>query len=136
MTTRITPAISVATVRPSIPYFWTMPYTMTTNAPVGPPICTRDPPNAETMKPATIAVHRPRPGVTPLAIAKAIASGMATIPTIMPAVRSRVNWRRSYVRSVVTSLGTNMVPPHYRIVGELWIVHGTLLRHPLAAATV
>jgi hypothetical protein len=28
----------------------------TTNAPVGPPICTREPPSAEMMKPATIAV--------------------------------------------------------------------------------
>src|SRR5215212_6730703 len=53
---RMTPAMSVATVRPSTPYFWTMPYTMTTNAPVGPPIWTREPPNAEMMNPATIAV--------------------------------------------------------------------------------
>ena len=28
----------VATISPSTPYFWTMPYTITTNAPVGPPI--------------------------------------------------------------------------------------------------
>jgi hypothetical protein len=53
---RRTPAINVATVRPSTPYFWTIPYTMTTNAPVGPPIWTREPPKAEMMKPATMAV--------------------------------------------------------------------------------
>ena len=41
---------------------------MTTNAPVGPPIWTREPPSAETRKPATIAVYSPRSGVTPLAI--------------------------------------------------------------------
>jgi hypothetical protein len=29
---------------------------MTTKAPVGPPICTRDPPSAEMMKPAITAV--------------------------------------------------------------------------------
>ena len=45
---------------------------MTTNAPVGPPICTRDPPSAEMMKPATIAVHSPRSGVTPLAMASKV----------------------------------------------------------------
>ena len=33
-----------------------MPETTTTNAPVGPPICTREPPSAEMMKPAAIAV--------------------------------------------------------------------------------
>ena len=31
-----------------------MPATTTTKAPVGPPICTRDPPPAEMMKPVTI----------------------------------------------------------------------------------
>jgi hypothetical protein len=29
--------------------------TTTTNAPVGPPICVRDPPSAEMMKPVTMA---------------------------------------------------------------------------------
>ena len=53
---RMTPAISVATMSPSTPYFCTMPYTITTNAPVGPPIWTREPPSAEMRKPATIAV--------------------------------------------------------------------------------
>jgi hypothetical protein len=33
-----------------------MPEITTTNAPVGPPICTREPPRAETTKPATMAV--------------------------------------------------------------------------------
>ena len=105
--TRITPAMSVATVSPSMPYFCTMPYTITTNAPVGPPICTREPPNAEMMKPATMAVHRPRSGVTPLAMAKAIASGSATMPTITPAIASLVNCARSYDRNVEKSLGTS-----------------------------
>ncbi len=55
-TTRITPAISVATRSPSTPYRWTMPATITTNAPVGPPICTREPPRAEIRNPAMMAV--------------------------------------------------------------------------------
>src|SRR5665213_997681 len=80
---------------------------MTTNAPVGPPNCTREPPSAEIMNPATIAVHNPRPGVTPLAIANAIASGNATTPTITPAVRSPRNCSRSYVLIVVNNFGTN-----------------------------
>jgi hypothetical protein len=33
-----------------------MPYTMTTKAPVGPPIWTRDPPSAEIRNPAISAV--------------------------------------------------------------------------------
>src|SRR5262245_45493625 len=81
---------------------------MTTNAPVGPPICTRDPPSAEMRNPATMAVHKPRPGVTPLAIANAMAKGRATMPTMTPAVTSARSWRRSYPRSVVTSFGTSM----------------------------
>jgi len=71
-----------------------MAYTITTKAPVGPPIWTRDPPSAEIRNPATIAVKRPRSGVTPLAIAKAIASGSATIPTITPATASAKNCSR------------------------------------------
>src|SRR5205809_4274021 len=78
---------------------------MTTNAPVGPPIWTFDPPNAEIRKPATMAVHNPRSGVTPLAIAKAIANGSATTPTTTPARASRVNCARSYAGIDVTSLG-------------------------------
>ena len=56
ITTSMTPASSVATASPSYPYFWTIPYTMTMKAPVGPPICTLVPPRAETRKPATMAV--------------------------------------------------------------------------------
>ena len=55
---------------------------------MGPPICTREPPSSEMMKPAMIAVKIPACGGIPEAIAKAIASGSATIPTVMPAVRS------------------------------------------------
>jgi hypothetical protein len=87
--TSMTPAIIVAIASPSYPCCWTMPYTITTNAPVGPPICTRDPPSAEMRKPATMAVQRPRSGATPLAIANAMANGNATIPTTTPAERSR-----------------------------------------------
>jgi hypothetical protein len=50
------PAISVHMNRPSTPWTATIPETMTTKAPVGPPICTRDPPKAEMIAPATIAV--------------------------------------------------------------------------------
>ena len=38
---------------------------MTTNAPVGPPICTRDPPKSEMIPPATTAQYRPDWGVMP-----------------------------------------------------------------------
>jgi hypothetical protein len=41
---------------PSMPCAATIPETTTTNAPVGPPICAREPPSAEIRKPATIAV--------------------------------------------------------------------------------
>ena len=61
---------------------------MTTNAPVGPLICAREPPNTEITKPATMAVNRPCSGLTPEAIAKAMARGKATIPTVVPAARS------------------------------------------------
>ena len=52
---RSTPAISVAAASPSTPCFWTMAYTITTKAPVGPPICVIEPPKAEIRKPATMA---------------------------------------------------------------------------------
>ena len=54
--TSITPAIRVQTNRPLTPNFATMPATTTTKAPVGPLICACEPPRAEAMKPATIAV--------------------------------------------------------------------------------
>lgn len=38
---------------PDVPNFATMPATMTTNAPVGPPIWRREPPSAEIRNPAT-----------------------------------------------------------------------------------
>ena len=56
MTTNIAPAITVTISSPETPNFAMMPATITTNAPVGPPICTRDPPSAEITKPATTAV--------------------------------------------------------------------------------
>ena len=94
--------------RPSTPCRCTMAYTITTNAPVGPPICTREPPRAEITKPATIAVNRPRSGLTPLAIANAIASGSATMPTMTPADRSVTSCPRLYPFSVVKSFGTSV----------------------------
>jgi hypothetical protein len=54
--TRMKPAMRVATTSPSTPCCWTIPDTITTNAPVGPPICTREPPSSEMRKPATMAV--------------------------------------------------------------------------------
>ncbi len=71
-----------------------MPYTMTTNAPVGPPICTRLPPRNEIRKPATTAVTRPFSGETPEAMANAMASGIATMPTTTPAWTSARNCLR------------------------------------------
>ena len=53
-------------------------------APVGPPICTREPPSAEINKPATMAVQMPALGEAPEAMANAIASGRASTPTVMP----------------------------------------------------
>ena len=53
---RITPAIIVTIRRPETPWAAMMPATITTNAPVGPPICTREPPSAEMRNPATTAV--------------------------------------------------------------------------------
>jgi hypothetical protein len=55
MMTRITPAIIVHMNSPSTPYCATIPATTTTKAPVGPPICVVEPPNAEMMKPVTTA---------------------------------------------------------------------------------
>ena len=54
------PARIVQIVRPSTPWRATIPDTITTNAPVGPPIWTRLPPRNEMRKPATAAVTRPR----------------------------------------------------------------------------
>ena len=56
MTMRMTPAMTVQMTSPSYPNCATMPETMTTNAPVGPPICTRLPPSAEMRNPPMIAV--------------------------------------------------------------------------------
>ena len=51
--------VVVATARPSMPFFATMPATMVANAAVGPAICTLLPPRAEMRKPATMAVYSP-----------------------------------------------------------------------------
>jgi hypothetical protein len=55
MMTSRTPAIIVHMNSASTPYCATMPDTTTTNAPVGPPICTKEPPIAEMITPVTIA---------------------------------------------------------------------------------
>ena len=65
-----------------------MPNTTTTYAPVGPPICVFEPPNAEIRNPAMTAVYKPACGGTPDEMAKAIANGSATRPTVSPATRS------------------------------------------------
>ena len=56
MSTRMTPAMSVAVSNPDIPYRAVIPARMATNAPVGPATCTRLPPRSETHAPPTIAV--------------------------------------------------------------------------------
>ena len=88
ITTKITPAITVATQSPEKPYAPRMPETITINAPVGPPIWTFEPPKTEIINPAIIAVYKPCAGETPLAMAKAIARGRAKMPTLMPAPMS------------------------------------------------
>ena len=80
--------MSVARIRPSKPCAAITPATITTNAPVGPPICTREPPSAEIRTPAMIAVISPSRGLAPLAIPSAIANGRATIATVRPASAS------------------------------------------------
>ena len=47
ITSSRTPAITVTINSPDSPNFATIPATITTNAPVGPPICVREPPSAE-----------------------------------------------------------------------------------------
>ena len=86
---------------------------MTTNAPVGPPICTRDPPNSEIKNPATTAVISPFSGVTPEAIAKAMDSGSATQATTSPAlksfkIREEVKSSGRFCKSV-SNLGFNII---------------------------
>jgi len=83
------------------------------NAAVGPPICTRLPPSADTMNPATTAVNRPIAGGVSqgemrckssatfcgmLAMPSAIANGRAITATVTPAVRSPKK-RRSVIPS-------------------------------------
>ena len=87
------PAMIPTSAKPPSPNFTTIPATITTKAPVGPPIWVRDPPSAEIRKPATTAVYRPACGGTPDAIAKAIAKGSATRPTVSPATTSCENCR-------------------------------------------
>ena len=91
MITSIIPASIVATISPSVPYSATIPYMMTTNAAVGPPICTRLPPKNEMKKPAIIAVYSPCSGPTPEAIASAIDSGSAMMATMIPAMISFIS---------------------------------------------
>ena len=81
---------------------------MTTKAPVGPPICTRLPPNTEIKKPAIMAVNNPFSGDKPEAMAKAIARGIATIPTITPAMESEKNCFLVYPFKVVNNFGYNI----------------------------
>ncbi len=56
MMSSMMPAMRLTSARPETPNLATMPATMTTKAPVGPPIWVRDPPRAEMTKPATTAV--------------------------------------------------------------------------------
>ena len=56
ITIRIAPAIRVTINSPERPNLAMIPATITTNAPVGPPICVREPPRAEIRNPPTTAV--------------------------------------------------------------------------------
>ena len=131
MTTSITPAMMVAIISPCMPYWATMPDTITMNAPVGPPIRKREPPNTDTRKPATIAVIRPCCGVTPLAMPNAIASGRAIIPTITPAARSAVNVRVSYPPFLkrLKNLGLNTPATPDLMVISSFLVKGCKFRN-------
>ena len=91
--TRYEVAMIVARIKPDIPNFAVIPATMTTKAPVGPPIWTFEPPSAEIRKPAITAVYIPICGETPDAIPNAMASGRATSPTVKPAIRSATKSR-------------------------------------------
>jgi hypothetical protein len=87
-TIKMAPAINVQTTSASGPCFMTIGASSGTKAPAGPPICTREPPSAETRNPPMMAVKRPISGLRPEAIASASERGRATTPTISPAVRS------------------------------------------------
>ncbi len=63
----------------------------TTNAPVGPPTWTRDPPRPEIRKPAMTEVISPLSGDAPLAMPSAMANGNATMATVSPATTSARN---------------------------------------------
>ena len=69
------------TMATDIPNWAMILYTITINAPVGPPIWTVLPPKNDTMNPPIMAVISPIVGLTPDAIPKAIARGRATMPT-------------------------------------------------------
>ena len=87
-TIKITPAIIAQTTSASGPCFITIGASNGTNAPAGPPICTREPPSNETKSPPMMAVKIPISGFKPDAIASAIESGSATMPTVKPAIAS------------------------------------------------
>ena len=97
---RMPPDIKVASNKPDTPYFSTIPYTITMNAPAGPPTWTREPLNNEIKKPAIIAVKIPDSGLSPEAIANAIAKGSATTATVKPAPKSFTNRSELYPRII------------------------------------
>lgn len=105
MITSNAPAIIVQMAKLAAPYLWPMPARMTMNAAVGPPITTREPPRAEMMKPAMMAVKMPCSGLTPVAMPKAIASGNATTPTVSPATKSCRKVSALYCARLSKSLG-------------------------------
>ena len=84
LATWITAALTIGAAAPTLGLFnfifW-----------LGPPIWWRLPLSTETRKPPTIAVNRPRSGVTPEAMAIAMESGNATIATVNPAIASARN---------------------------------------------
>src|ERR1700722_15958009 len=95
-TSRITPAMRVAICRPAMPCCAVMMESTATNAPVGPEIWARVPPNIDVRSAATMAVYNPCSGRAPEAMANAMASGKATMPTTKPATTLLGFWERDH----------------------------------------
>ena len=77
----IMPAISVAAIRPAMPWTVTTSRTRKVMAAAGPETWSRQPPRRATTTPPTTAVTRPTSGATPEALLMASDSGKATRAT-------------------------------------------------------
>ncbi len=85
MNINIIPASMVASCSPSGPNCAETESNNPMNAPVGPVICIRVPPNIDTQNTAIIEVYNPISGLTLDAIANAMDNGIVMIPTTIPA---------------------------------------------------